>query len=73
MDFGVGAMVFSGGLVAGPRMKADKLDAWAKLVKSIKTLIPVLILGFGRMMIIKALNYQVGVKFKFLVGKRQCT
>ncbi|KAJ3292262.1 Glucosaminyl phosphatidylinositol (GlcN-PI) nositol acylation protein [Borealophlyctis nickersoniae] len=72
MDLGVGAFVFSGGIVAGPRLKSGQERPWAKFVKSVKVSLPILLLGVVRIVLTKSVNYQehvteYGVHWNFFV------
>ncbi|KND00467.1 glucosaminyl-phosphotidylinositol O-acyltransferase [Spizellomyces punctatus DAOM BR117] len=58
MDLGVGLFIFSGGVVAGPRLKTTAGEPIEKLYKSIKLCTPVMILGVARMILTKGVNYQ---------------
>ncbi|KAJ3171648.1 Glucosaminyl phosphatidylinositol (GlcN-PI) nositol acylation protein [Geranomyces variabilis] len=61
MDLGVGMFVFTGGIVAGPRIKTSSVDrrcAIANLGKSIRASLVVLTLGLLRMVVTKSVNYQ---------------
>ncbi|RKO93619.1 GWT1-domain-containing protein, partial [Blyttiomyces helicus] len=72
MDLGVGAFIFSGGVVAGPRLLADTDDFMPRLSKSFRTASPVLLLGIVRMILTKGVNYQehvteYGVHWNFFI------
>ncbi|TPX71209.1 hypothetical protein SpCBS45565_g01274 [Spizellomyces sp. 'palustris'] len=58
MDLGVGLFIFSGGVVAGPRLKTTASEPLQKLYKSIKLCAPVMVLGVARMILTKGVNYQ---------------
>ncbi|KAJ3317830.1 Glucosaminyl phosphatidylinositol (GlcN-PI) nositol acylation protein [Boothiomyces sp. JEL0866] len=69
MDVGVGAFIFSSGIVAGPRLINQSN---ADIKKTLRQLIPCLVLGFGRAVFTKLLNYQehvteYGVHWNFFV------
>jgi hypothetical protein len=55
MDVGVGMFVFSSGLTTGKRL-FNKSSSFYKLVTSS---FPLLILGLGRLLSVKGVNYQV--------------
>ncbi|KAI9096914.1 GWT1-domain-containing protein [Phlyctochytrium arcticum] len=57
MDLGVGLFIYSGGIVAGPRL-AIGTQGWKTIGKSLRQAIPVLVLGIGRMILTKSVNYQ---------------
>ena len=61
MDLGVGAIVYSGGIVGGFKSKHQTTSEplFKRLQSSVKIALPALIIGIGRMVIVKALNYQV--------------
>lgn len=54
MDVGVGAFIFSSGLVAGPRLNKP-----SSIYKTIKIVAPALLIGFLRSILTKAVDYQV--------------
>jgi phosphatidylinositol glycan class W len=69
MDIGVGCFVFSSGLVAGPRIQ---LKSSGTFWKTVKLVVPSLILGFGRAFVTKAIEYQehiseYGVHWNFFI------
>lgn len=74
MDLGVGAFMFSNGLVAGPRLKA--MSSWKEgvlnIAKSFRISVPVLLLGAVRLALTKGINYQehvteYGVHWNFFI------
>ncbi|KAI8923370.1 GWT1-domain-containing protein [Entophlyctis helioformis] len=58
MDLGVGAFVFSSGLVTGPRISSTNNLSSTKLIKSIRGLLLPLSFGFARILFTKTANYQ---------------
>ncbi|TPX56896.1 hypothetical protein PhCBS80983_g04223 [Powellomyces hirtus] len=61
MDLGVGMFIFTGGIVAGPRIQSSSMDrrsAFKNLNNSVRSCIPVLVLGVLRMVVTKSVNYQ---------------
>ncbi|KAJ3275912.1 Cullin-2 [Terramyces sp. JEL0728] len=69
MDVGVGAFIFSSGIVAGPKLINNQSSDF---IKTLKQLIPCLVLGFGRAVFTKLLDYQehvteYGVHWNFFV------
>eukprot|EP00842_Homolaphlyctis_polyrhiza_P004676 jgi/Hompol1/5209/HPOL_004233-RA len=58
MDVGVGAFVFSSGLVYGSRIKNVQSTSFSRLLKTLRSCLPVLVLGFARMLLTKSVNYQ---------------
>ena len=65
MDLGVGSFVFSQGLVAAAPLVKDPTYLSAplvpKMVQSIRRTLPVLALGFGRVLLVKGTDYPVRV------------
>ena len=66
MDLGVGGFITSLGLVSNKAREREpehhkklKHHFWVKLGIALKSLLPVLVLGFGRFIMIKLVNYQV--------------
>lgn len=57
MDAGVGGFICSSGLVAGPRMRGSQNS----LYKTMKLVLPALVLGVGRGFLTKAVDYQLHV------------
>ncbi|KAJ3000784.1 Glucosaminyl phosphatidylinositol (GlcN-PI) nositol acylation protein [Globomyces sp. JEL0801] len=71
MDVGVGMFIFSSGLVSGLRLSNDKVN-WDYLMKTLRIIFPCILLGFGRMISVKVLDYQehvseYGVHWNFFV------
>ena len=67
MDVGVGCFVFSSGLVAGPRLQNS-----GSLRRTLRLVLPVLLLGLARVVFTKALDYQehvseYGVHWNFFI------
>ena len=58
MDLGVGAFIFSGGIVAGPRLLHASDSPTNKLKKTIRQVTPTIFLGLVRLVATKSVNYQ---------------
>jgi phosphatidylinositol glycan class W len=68
MDVGVGAFIYSSGLVAGPRLKNTN-----NLLKTLKLVVPTLALGGLRIFLTRAVDYQehvseYGVHWNFFIS-----
>ncbi|KAJ1562547.1 Glucosaminyl phosphatidylinositol (GlcN-PI) nositol acylation protein [Nowakowskiella sp. JEL0078] len=64
MDLGVGCFIFSMGIVAGPKLYLNSQRSFLlKLFDSLKKSIPVLLLGFIRLVATKSVNYHVILEF----------
>ncbi|KAI9197312.1 GWT1-domain-containing protein [Polychytrium aggregatum] len=61
MDSGVGAIVCSGGLVVGERLVQDRSQGLVRFGRSIRTALPVLFLGFARLLLTRSVDYEVNV------------
>ncbi|KAJ1539365.1 Glucosaminyl phosphatidylinositol (GlcN-PI) nositol acylation protein, partial [Cladochytrium tenue] len=57
MDLGVGAIVFSNGFVAGPRLRRS-VGSVADVLKALRVAAPVLLIGAARTLATKGVNYQ---------------
>jgi phosphatidylinositol glycan class W len=74
MDIGVGAFVFSSGLVAGPRLR-NQNSKKGSFLRTIQLVVPSLVLGFSRALVTRAVNYQehvseYGVHWNFFMTLR---
>nr|KAJ3422081.1 Glucosaminyl phosphatidylinositol (GlcN-PI) nositol acylation protein [Polyrhizophydium stewartii] len=58
MDLGVGAFVFSSGLVSGPRLSSRSQTSSTKLSKTLMIVLPPMIFGLLRTLLTKSVNYQ---------------
>lgn len=58
MDIGTAGFIFMSGIVTGPRMSSASSPI-GELSKALKLSLPTLILGVGRTVAIRMLNYQV--------------
>ena len=56
MDLGVGNIIFSGGLTSGVKYQGT---TWKSALKTFKSSIPVVVLGLGRLLSVKGLEYHV--------------
>lgn len=60
MDVGVGSVVFSSGIVAArPYVNQSAPTGLYALLGSVRSALPVLLLGFLRLVLTKGVNYQV--------------
>jgi phosphatidylinositol glycan class W len=71
MDIGVGAFIFSSGLVAGPRLGNGSVQQ-GSIFRTFQLVVPSLVLGFSRAFLTRAVNYQehvseYGVHWNFFI------
>jgi glucosaminylphosphatidylinositol acyltransferase len=71
MDIGTAAFVFHSSIVAGPRITSSG-SIYSKFKRTFVSSIPTLLFGFGRAVVLKAINYQehvseYGVHWNFFV------
>jgi len=57
MDVGVGAFMFSGALVSRDPIGHQAMSI--RVIKTLKSVAPLLVLGFARLFFIKSVDYQV--------------